>query len=492
MKKLRSTAYFLPIILIGLAVCFIYWKNSILIVEPDSGGYMFPAFKQMATGEITVANSRTFVYPFILYILLCLNNSIQTVTLFQGFFLMAAISFSTWQLHKVFCHLVEKAWVVLGFTYSYFLVSLVTASSWVYAQSILTEGIVIPLKIIAMSILLRGLADRKLGPTELVGYSVCLILIFPLLSTIRAHDYIFVIFSAVTWMFVIFRNRARYKLIFLAAFVVVVLIGMVGSQSFQRHLYISSGGSEVDIFGVKSLYCNNLKIINRYEADVAIKNRADFLISLGPQGWDRNEFNGDTCYYDTSLNALVNEKFPSNRDKFQYYKSMILLSLGDDPLSWVRRFSNQVWFVHLRPLFILNDSVSGNFPNIAEYRKVAEQNLLSIDFGHRYEKSVTVGSQKVLIVVEKLYWMVQSVILVCFIFSMREKNKSLFILWLWINSLLLSNLGVVGLAHTFDVSRYQHANVPLYLMATFVFLAVSVRAISNIIKKTFARKLRSK
>jgi len=479
MKKFRSTIYWLPIILIALAVSFIYWKNSILIVEPDSAGYMFPAFKQLATGDMTVANSRTFAYPLIIYILLFFNKSIESITLFQGFFLIAAVLFSTWQLHKVFCQFIEKTRVVLGLTYSYFFVSLVTASSWLYAQSILTEGIVIPLKIIAMSILLRGLAGGKLSSTQLGAYSLSLMLILPFLSAIRAHDYIFIIFSAVTWMFVIFRNSYRLRIIFPAAFFVVVLICMLGAQSFQRHLYISSGGSEIDIFGVKSLYCNNLKIVNRSEADAAIKKQADFLISQGAQGWERNEFNGDTCYYDTTLTALINEKFPSNSDKYQYYRSMILISLVNDPFLWMRRFTKQVFLVHLRPLFISNDSVSGSFPNIEEYRKVTEQYSLPIDFGHRHEKSATVGSKKVLKVMAILYFMVQLVLLVYFVFSMREKNKTLFVFWFWVNALLLSNLVVVGLAHTYDVSRYQHSNVPLYLMATFVFLAVSIRAISK-------------
>jgi hypothetical protein len=390
-------------------------------------------------------------------------------------------------MYKVFSYFIEKKWVVLALTYSYFLVAIVTSSSWVYAQSILTEGIVIPLKIFAMSILLKGLVEQKLSLPSLVVYSICLVFILPLLSIIRAHEYIFVILSVIIWMFVIIKSRSSYKIIFPAAFLLVALFFMVSCQLFQKHLYISSGGLEVDIFGVKSLYCNNLKIVNRSEADIEIKKRADYLISQGPQGWKRNEFNGDACYYDAVLNSLINNKFPSVFEKYQYYKSMTLISLENDLFLWARRFVKQVLLVHSSPVFISNDSVTGSFPNIEEYRKVAAQYSLTIDFGQRYEKSVTIGSRTVLKLVAILYAFVQLAIIVFFIFSIHEKNKSLFIFWFWFNALLLSNLAVVGLAHTYDVSRYQHSNVPLYLMATFVFLAVFIRAISSSIKARAAR-----
>jgi len=485
------------VLMVYLALCIVYAicllvPERILILSPDSIGYLVPALEAIEKGVFTHHDGRGFPYSLFLMGVFSINQSPEAIVVAQmtvAFLTFVLIAFTTWLILD-FC--VRRQLIgfarLLSFSSFWLLVYAVHPLSVLFSRSVLAENLFIFLLALTILCVVKfWLLDNESNNFRYV-YLGGAIFFGVLLSITKPHWLLAAGVFPIVLVFVV-KESSRWKTVFF----LLLLAPVIGLSLYlpERALQHKYDPYVSKVFGARSIFCNSADVIYRSLGEAA-RTGFDTAIwhSLEPvvnrsgsrRPWTTLGFNGDDCTWSTT-GELAREHFEGNPSaEASYYLRTYARALISDPMYIPRRLASQ--FRMLAQGFF-GSSTSVVRTGVSQLHR-PESNYSILQMWEMNHKSSVEGTiVTVFSKVEKLlfaiYLAVSLIFLAIFLLSVRaivlQKTvasvcSDLRRIYLCLLLLALGGYLLVAIVHTFDISRYAAMYAPFIVILGSIASAI--------------------
>jgi hypothetical protein len=478
---------------------FVLWPDPILVIEPDSIGYLQPVVDFFERGEFTHVGGRGFVYPLFLLMVLGISPEPAAIVLAQRTVAVAtyaAVAASVWIVadsvrRQPHASHRSPPWVAAV----WLLVAATHAPSIQYAQFVMAEvlfSLIVSLIVLCVVLVaLRGaLMDWKsLALTVALAEGLAVMALF-----VKPHWIAAPLLLAPVLMLATPRGRRVASAAAMSIGVVAALLLFALPEKLLQERYDAYASR---VFGPRSLFCNSADLMREHLLRSSSAFDLEVAARLGPvvdddaraieraRGWRKLGFNGDKCTYGHAT-KLIEARFGGDAGlEVAYYLSTYLAALRDSPGYLVRRLASQIGWLVLRPLGDRAAPRKASAWQVEEqaeagsrfYRRWLQENPTAFAGDVSFPFAQARMAQSVLhaIALPGLLW--AGVLLGLWRLWRRPPSADRDALLRAALALLVLCFGTnmaIAVIHTFDIGRYATMQAPLFivmgsLLARFAF-----------------------
>jgi glycosyltransferase involved in cell wall biosynthesis len=454
----------------------------VLILWPDSYGYLAPSLSALSGGDFTHVHGRGFVYPLVVYgSLLAFDNLSGLI------YVQAACYFATLVLLITLLWVFRTGSIVAGaLSFLLAVVYLGYAPLTDLIQAVMAEVFWSFLAVLSTAALI--LAQRvKSGATFVVLMAVSLYASSA--NFLVKPQWLFAAaFLTFVWLIVLFTAELRAKWTMLLAMAALVTSTLVVPEICLAAKYDARSSS---LFAPKTLFCNHADIIVRASADDPgfwagqpaefaqdTMTKLQATVALGPRGWPLLGFDGDVCMYgENNPDALVRRQFSDDLPSMRaFYLSTFLRAVAAEPLAYGRKIGWQMWSVLQQPFqdADLQIEASDNHmherslhPELARIYPPLQGTVQGFMARYLpYRISVRIRQA-----IESHLWLPVLGIIFAFALVMRRNSwNPLFAIAVLTGAWFAESLTAAA-SHSFDAARYRWMGAPLLMGAIFMSVA---------------------
>lgn len=483
-NQTKKLLYLFSIIFLCLITAYLGTKtihNVKILLWPDSTGYLHSAIDALENGVFTHIGYRSFVYPFVLYLILLVSESplsiiyVQLIAAYLSIIIVFSLGLIVINKPKSHMHYFLFKFLSLG-TIIYLVIAY--RPIWNLAQAVMPETLAsLLLAFWSFGIIVLFYSNRCL--MRYLGMFISMT-IASLIYLVKPH---FILVSLVMPLCTLLlanklnaheRQLSLFKSSCIYAFSLCIFLVAYQTDSHLKHLYAPSHSSE--LFGARSIFCNNANIV------IKNKNPEQFIPGLysaleltvnKPSEFVIQGFDGDNCMYGEA-GAIVRKYYEGEPAlEVEYYLKNYFQSILDTPKLLFYRIYQQSKYLILH-LWVSGDEIltAGDavLAGVIDHRKIF------FTWRERYHDSFLgavytpflIGFNFISMVTGALIILATVIITYSWFFkkSLSRAGGAFVIVMIFF---LLTN-SLISIVHTFDNARYITVQWPIVVTLTLLSL----------------------